>query len=159
MLGCEQPCSISKIIIIVLDNNFSSLFHTTRGSEPPSGKNKICTHIVELTQRTRPMASCSGFRRLELKEILHRLMSSMHRTVVIALHSMGYSRFALFSCLVVDKLLQVLHLSRCKVPPMGTQVFHGHLAWVVELDLLPRKIVGELDCCGNFADFADTEQL
>jgi hypothetical protein len=66
------------------------------------------------------MASCSRFGRSELKEILYRLMSSMRRIVVVALHSTGYSRFALFSCLVVDKLLLVSLLSRCKVPPMGT---------------------------------------
>jgi hypothetical protein len=40
---------------------------------------------------------------------------------------------------------------------MGTRVFHGYLVLVVELDLLPRKIMDELDYCGNFANFADTE--
>jgi hypothetical protein len=92
-----------------------------------------------------------------LKKLLDRLILPMHRTVVAALHFMGYSRFAPFSCLVADKLLLVLLLSRCKVPPMGTRVFNGHLAIVIELDLLPQKIMGELDCCGNFAKFADTE--
>jgi hypothetical protein len=57
------------------------------------------------------MASCSGFRRSELEEILYRLMSSMRRTIVVALHSTGYSRFAPFSCLIVDKLLLVSLLS------------------------------------------------
>jgi hypothetical protein len=128
MSGCKQPCSISKIIIIVLDNNFCSLSCTTRGSKPPRENNRIFTYIVELTPRTRPVASCSGFGRSELEEILYRLMSSMRRIVVVSLHSMGYSRFAPFSCLVVDKLLLVSLLSRCKVPPMGTQVFHAHLA-------------------------------
>jgi hypothetical protein len=91
------------------------------------------------------------------KKLLGRLISPMRRTVIAALHSTGYSRFAPFSCLVVDKLLLVTPLSRCKVPTMGTRVFHGHLALVVELDLLPQKIVDELDCCGNFANFAGTE--
>jgi hypothetical protein len=81
----------------------------------------------------------------------------MRRIVVVALRSTGYSRVAPFSCLVADKLLLVLLLLRCKVPAMGTLVFHCHLVSVVELDLLPRKIVDELDCCGNFACFADTE--
>jgi hypothetical protein len=62
------------------------------------------------------------------KKLLGGLILPMRRTVVAALHSMGYSRFAPFSCLVVNKLLLVSLLSRCKVPPMGTRVFHGHLA-------------------------------
>jgi hypothetical protein len=129
MSGCEQPCSISKIIIIVLDNNFLFFYFVRlEGLSPRVEKLKIFTHMVKLTQGTQPMASCSGFRRSELEEILHHLMSSTRRTVVVALHSTGYSRFAPFSCLVVDKLLQVLLLSRCKVPPMGTRVFYGHLA-------------------------------
>jgi hypothetical protein len=40
---------------------------------------------------------------------------------------------------------------------MGTRVFHDHLAGVLELDLLPRKIMDELDYCGSFIDFADIE--
>jgi hypothetical protein len=63
--------------------------------------------------------------------------SPMRRTIIVALYSMGYSCPSLFSCLVVDKLLLVLLLSQCKVPPMGTLVFHGHLALVVVLDLQP----------------------
>jgi hypothetical protein len=41
----------------------------TLGSKPPSGKNKIFTYIIELTQGTRPVASCSGLGRSELEEI------------------------------------------------------------------------------------------
>jgi hypothetical protein len=40
---------------------------------------------------------------------------------------------------------------------MGILIFHDHLAWVIELDLPPRKIVDELDYCGNFVGFADIE--
>jgi hypothetical protein len=87
------------------------------------------------------------------------VMSSMRRTAVVALHSMSCSRLSPFSCLVVDKLLLVLLLSWCKVPPMGTPIFHDRLAWVVRLDLPPRKIVDELDYCGSFVDFADIEWL
>jgi hypothetical protein len=62
------------------------------------------------------------------KKLLGLLILPMRRIVVVALHSMGYSRVAPFSCLVVDKLFLVSLLSRCKVPPMGTRVFHGYLA-------------------------------
>jgi hypothetical protein len=81
----------------------------------------------------------------------------MRRTVIVALHSTGYSRPSPFSCLVVDKLLLVLLLSQCKVPPMGTLVFHGHLTLVVVLDLPPRKIMAKLNYCRSFIDFADIE--
>jgi hypothetical protein len=54
------------------------------------------------------------------KKLLGRLIAPMRRTVVVALHSTGYSRLSPFSCLVVDKLLLVLLLSQCKVPPMET---------------------------------------
>jgi hypothetical protein len=81
----------------------------------------------------------------------------MRRTVVVALHSTGYSRLSLFSCLVVNKLLLVLLLSQCKVPPMETLVFHGHLALVVVLGLPPRKIMDELDYYDSFVDSADIE--
>jgi hypothetical protein len=91
------------------------------------------------------------------KKLLGRLILPMRRTVVAALHSTGYSRPSPFSCLVVDKLLLVLLLSQCKVPPMGTLVFHGYLALVIVLDLPPRKIMDELDYCGSFIDFADIE--
>jgi hypothetical protein len=56
------------------------------------------------------------------------LISSMRRIIVVTLHSTGYSRFAPFSCLIVDKLLLVSLVSRCKVSSMGTRVFHAHLA-------------------------------
>jgi hypothetical protein len=45
------------------------------------------------------------------KKLLGHLTLPMRRTVVAALRSTGYSRFALFSCLVVDKLLLVSLLS------------------------------------------------
>jgi hypothetical protein len=86
-------------------------------------------------------------------------LSPMRRTIVVALHSTGYSRLSPFSCLVVDKLLLVLLLSRCKVPPMGTLIFHARLAWVIRLDLPLQKTVDELDYCGSFVDFADIEWL
>jgi hypothetical protein len=58
--GCEQPSSMSQILTKL--NILLILFRTTRGAEPPSGKVKTLIHIVELTQRTRHVASCSGFR-------------------------------------------------------------------------------------------------
>jgi hypothetical protein len=82
-------------------------------------------------------------------------MLSTRRTAVVALHSTSCSRLFLFSYLVVDKLLLVLLPSRCKVLLMGTPIFHDRLAWVIRLDLPPRKIVDELDYCGSFVDFAD----
>jgi hypothetical protein len=78
----------------------------------------------------------------------------MRRTAIVALHSTGCFRLSLFSCLVVDKLLLVLLLSRCKVPPMGTPICHDHLALIAKLNLLPRKIMDELDYYGSFIDFA-----
>jgi hypothetical protein len=57
--GCEQPSSMSQIIKNL--NNLLILFRTTQGSEPRVER-KILIHIVELTQGTRPMASCFGFR-------------------------------------------------------------------------------------------------
>jgi hypothetical protein len=78
----------------------------------------------------------------------------MHRTAVVAMHSTGCSRLSLFSYLVVDKLLMVLPLSRCKVPPMGTLICHDRLALIARLNLLPQKIVDELDYYGSFIDFA-----
>jgi hypothetical protein len=67
--------------------------------------------------------------------ITQKIPWSPYFIVVVALHSTGYSRLSPFSCLVVAKLLRVLLLSQCKVPPMGTLVFHGHLALVIVLDL------------------------
>jgi hypothetical protein len=83
----------------------------------------------------------------------------MRRTAVIALRSMGCSHLSLFSCLVVDKLLLVLPLSRCTVPPMGTLICHDHLALIARLNLPPQKIVDELDYCGSFVDFTGTALL
>jgi hypothetical protein len=42
ILGCEQPSSMSQIIADL--NNLFILFHTNRGSEPPSGKKNIHTY-------------------------------------------------------------------------------------------------------------------
>jgi hypothetical protein len=61
-------------------------------------------YIVELTQGTRPMASCSGFRGSQLA-FFYRRASSMHRNAEAALHSIGCSYLSLSSYLVVDKLL------------------------------------------------------
>jgi hypothetical protein len=133
-------------------NNLSILFCTTQGSEPPSGKKNIYTYC-----RVAPKNPTCGLmfwvQRVNSK-VLCRLISSMRRSTVVALHSMGCSCLSLFSCLVVDKLLLVLLLSRCKVPPMGTPIFHDHLALIIKLNLLPQKIVDELDYCGSFVDFA-----
>jgi hypothetical protein len=133
-------------------NNLSILFHTTRGSEPPSGKKDIYTYC-----RVDPKNPTSGLmfwvQRVKSK-VLCRLISSMRRTTIVAPHSTGCSCLSLFSCLVVDKLLLVLLLSRCKVPPMGTPICHDRLALIAKLNLLPRKIVDELDYCGSFIDFA-----
>jgi hypothetical protein len=84
---------------------------------------------------------------------------SMHRTAEVAPHSTGCSRLSPFSCLVVDKLLLVLPLLRCTVPPMGTLICDDRLALITRLNLPPRKIVDELDYYGNFVDFAGTVLL
>jgi hypothetical protein len=116
--GCKQPSSIS-LILTKLNNLFNIISYDSRG-RAPEWKVKYLYIFVELTQRTRPVASCSGFRGHNPKDF-YRLVSSMRRTAVVALHSMGYSRLSLFSCLVVDKLLLVLLLSRCRILPMGFQ--------------------------------------
>jgi hypothetical protein len=122
----------------------------------PEWKNsKILIHIVELAQRTWPVASCSGFRGLWIESSC-RHTPSTHRIAVVALHSTGCSHLSLFSCLVVDKLLLVLLLSWCKVPPMGTLTCRDRPAWVVRLGLLPWKIADKLDYYDSFVSFAGT---
>jgi hypothetical protein len=134
-------------------NNLFILFCTTRGSEPPSGKKNIYTYC-----RVDPKNPTYGLmfwvQRVITRKFFCRLISSMHRTTAVAPHSTGCSRISPFSCLVVDKLLLVLLLLQCKVPPMGTPICHDRLALIAKLNLLPRKIVDELDYCGDFVDFA-----
>jgi hypothetical protein len=122
-------------------------FRTTQGLKPPSGEVKNnCTILSSSTQRTRPVASCSGFRRLTRIYWYHYIYS-MRKNVVTALHSTGCSRPSQSSCLVVDMLLLVLLRWRCKVPPKGTPICRGCLAWVAKLGLPPWRIVDELDYC------------
>jgi hypothetical protein len=134
-------------------NNLFILFCTTQRSEPPSGKKNIYIYC-----RVDPKNPTYGFmfwvQRVITRKFVVAFISSMRRTAVIALHSMGCSRLSLFSCLAVDKLLLVLLLSRCKVLPMGTPICHDRLALIAKLNLLPRRIVDELDYCGSFIDFA-----
>jgi hypothetical protein len=108
--GCQQPCKF-------LSNNhgygisISAYFisYDSRVGAPEWKSRNMFTHIVELTQRTRPVASCSRFRG-SLLESSHRYTPSMRRTTVVVLHSMGCFSLSLFSCLVVAKLLLVLLL-------------------------------------------------
>jgi hypothetical protein len=131
-------------------------FRTTRGLKPPSGEVKNnCTILPSSTQRTRSVASCSGFRRLTRIYWYHYLYS-MRKNAVAALHSMGCSHPSQSSCLVVDMFLLVLLRWRCKVPPKGTPICRGCLAWVARLDLLPWRIMDELDYYGSFVDSVDT---
>jgi hypothetical protein len=146
--------NFSRIIIDTESRYMLILFRTTRGSKPLSGKVETCLHIfVELTQRTRPVASCSGFRGSWLESSCHHT-PSMRRTTIVVLHSTGCFHLSLFSWLVVDKLLLVLLLLRCKVLPMGTLICHDRPAWVIRPNLLPRKIMDELDYYGSFISFA-----
>jgi hypothetical protein len=126
--GCEQPCeffsnnhgygiSISAYII--------SYDSRVRAPEWKSGN--MFTHIVELTQRTRHVASCFGFRGSWLESSCCHT-PSMHWTAVVVLHSTGCFHLFMFFCLVVDKLLLVLLLLRCKVLPMGTLICHDRPA-------------------------------
>jgi hypothetical protein len=154
--GCEQPSSMSQIITNL--DNWLILFYTTRGSEPPSGKVKYLYILSSWPKEPNLWPHVLGSEG-HGSRVICRLMSSMHRTAVVALHSMGYSHLFPFSCLVVDKLLLVLPLLQCKVPPMGTPICHEHLAWVVRLDLPPRTILDELDYYGSFVDFADIAWL
>jgi hypothetical protein len=123
--GCKQPSSISRILTKL--NNLLILFRTTRGAEPPSGKWNICTYLSSWPKEPDRWPHVLGSGGHNPKDF-YRLVSSMRRTAVVALHSTGYSRLSLFSCLVVDKLLLVLLPSRCRVLPMGIPIFHDHLA-------------------------------
>jgi hypothetical protein len=132
--GCEQPSSTSPIITNL--NNLFILFHTTRGPEPPSGKKNIHTYC-----RVDPKNPTCGLviwvQKVITRKFFCRHIPSTRRTTVVALHSTGCSRLSPFYCLVVDKLLLVLLLSRCKVPPMGTPICHDRLALITRLNLLP----------------------
>jgi hypothetical protein len=152
--SCEQPSSMSQILKKL--NILLILFRTTRGAKPPSGKKKHLYILSSWPKEPDLWPYVMGSEGHNPKGF-YRLMSSTHRTAVVALHSTGCSRLCPFSCLFIDMLLLVLLLSWCRVPPMGTPIFHDHLAWVEELDLPPRKIMDELDYCGNFIDFADIE--
>jgi hypothetical protein len=123
--GCEQPSNISQIITNL--NNLFILFHTTRGSEPPSGKKNIYTYCRVVPKEPNPWPHVLGLEGHNLK-VSCRHIPSMCRTAVVALHSMGCSHLSPFSCLIVDNLLLVLLLSRCKVPPMGTLICRDHPA-------------------------------
>jgi hypothetical protein len=83
-------------------------------------------------------------------KFFYRHVPSMHKTIEVVLHSTGCSHLSMSSCLVVDRLLLGLLLSRCKAPPMGTLICCARLAWVVRPNLPPWKIVGELDYYGSF---------
>jgi hypothetical protein len=58
------------------------------------------------------------------KVFCHRI-PSMRRTAIVALYSTGCSRLSLFSFFVVDKLLLVLLLLRCKVPLIRLKRIHN----------------------------------
>jgi hypothetical protein len=151
--GCEQPCKFSSNnhrYGISINAYFISC--DSRVGAPEWKSRNMFTHIVELTQRTRPVASCSGFRGSWLESSC-RHTPSMRRTTVVVLHSTDCFHLSLFSCLAVDKLLLVLLLLRCKVLPMGTLICHDRPAWVVRPNLLPRKIVDKLDYYGSFVSF------
>jgi hypothetical protein len=159
MSGCEQPCNMSKIIIIDLNSNLLFFIsYDSRVWAPEWKKQNIYTYC-RVDPRNPTYGLMFWVRKVRTQRILYLLMLSMRRTVLVALHSTGYSRFALFSCLIVDKLLLVSLLSRYKVPPMGTRVFHAHLAWVVRWGLLLWKTMVKLDCYGSFVGFADIEWL
>jgi hypothetical protein len=141
ILGCEQPCKFSSNnhrYGILINAYFIS--YDSRVGVPEWKSRNMFTHIVELTQRTRPVASCSGFRGSWLESSCCHT-PSMRRTAIVVLHSTGCFHLSLFSCLAVDKLLLVLLLLRCKVLPMGTLICHGRPVWVVWPNLLPWKIV------------------
>jgi hypothetical protein len=91
-------------------------------------ESKILIHICRVDPKNPTCGLMFWVQRVITQNIFYRLMSSMRRTAVVALHSMGYSRLSLFSCLLVNKLLLVLLPSRCRVLPMGTPIFHDHLA-------------------------------
>jgi hypothetical protein len=123
--GCKQPSSISQILTNL--NNLLILFRTTRGAEPPSGKWNTYTYLSSWPKEPDLWPHVLGSGGHNPKDF-YRLVSSMHRTAVVALHSIGYSRLSPFYCLVVNKLLLVLLPSRCRVLPMGIPIFHDHLA-------------------------------
>jgi hypothetical protein len=123
--GCEQPSIISQIIVDL--NNLFILFRTTRGSEPPSRKKNIHTYC-RVDPKNPTCCLMFWVQRIIARKFSCCRVSSMCRTAIVALHSTGCSRLSPFSCLVVDKLLLVLLLSRCKVPPMRTLIYRDHPA-------------------------------
>jgi hypothetical protein len=148
------------------DNMFSIIFIlfiiTTRGSEPPSGKcwqtftyHRIDPRKPNIWPRVPGLGGHNSTFFILADVDFLPVMPSMRRNAEVALHSMGYFRLCLSSCLTVDTLLLVWLLWLCRVPPMVILTCHGHPAWVVRLDLPLWKSGGELEYCGNFADFAD----
>jgi hypothetical protein len=151
LLGCLHNLSVKKLFQVAIRNSF----RTTRGLKPLRQRSKNnCTILSSSTKRTRPVASCSGFRRLTQIYWYHYIYST-RKNVVATLHSMGCSRPSQSSYLVVDMLLLVLLRLRCKVPPKGTPICRGCLALVAKLGLPPWRIMDELDYYGSFVDFVD----